>query len=457
MFKFQIDNIPIGKFCTYEVILVFKKKNLNFNSEEKKQYFNNLHNCLVTFFFIKKIISKKIFDYLVVFNALYSSSRVAYYLFNKSKKRSTFSINSGELFYKRNSFILITRANSDVNNLIFLKNKLWKKFKQVKFKQYESELIKKHFKNIFQSKLIFTYSKPSKNINIFNHFKIKKNQKILLAVCSSMDEQFSSKIVGSYYPKKKLFKSTTHWIKFLYNFAKSNPSIFVIVRLHPRDFNNLRQKNISDNAKEIILFSQNIENIQNFKFDWPTNKLSIYNILPQSNIVLAQGSSVVLEAKVLRKEVLLDSLDYSVIPNDLVHIALTEQNYKKKIIEILSTKSSENKINSDLVYFYRWLSLKLIYTAKNYEKESNFDETNFLFRFFNRFFKTQFYKYIINHIKLSRGNYKLLTNFIKNKNETNLAETFFKILPKQGKAQVATNLEKNFVKDNYEFLLKEIK
>ena len=455
--NFKLEDVPIGKFCAYEVLLVFKKKNLNLNIEEKKQYYKNLYNCLITFFFKKKIINKKLFHYMVVFNSLYSSNRVAYYLFDKFRKKSVFNINIGELFYKRNSFILITRAKSDIENLIFLKNHLWKKFKKIKITEYESQLIKQHFKNIFQSKLIFTYSKPAKTINIFNYFGIKKNQKILLAVCSSMDEQFSSKIVGSYYPKKKLFVSTIHWIKFLYNFAKINPSIFVVIRLHPRDFGNLRQKSISDNAKEIMLFSRNVKNLQNFKFDWPEDKLSIYSILPKSDLVLAQGSSVVLEAKVLKKEVLLDSLDYSIIPNDLVHIALTEQNYKKKILEIISIKNIDNKKNNDLVYFYRWLALKLVYTTKNFEKEINFRETNFVYRLLNKFFKRQFYKYLINRIKLSSSHNELLLKFIKNKKETNLAETFLKTLPIERISNNVTSLEKKYVYDNYEFLLKEIK
>jgi len=455
--NFQLDGIPIGKFCAYEVILVFKKKKLNFNLEEKKQYFKNLYNCLITYFFIKKIIYKKLFDYLIVFNSLYSSNRVAYYLFDKFKKKCTFNINLGELFYKRNSFILITRTKSDIDNLVFLKNRLWKKFKHIKFTEYESQLIKKHFQNIFQSKLPFTYSKPSEKINILNYFGIKKNQKILLAVCSSMDEQFSSQIVQSYYPKKKLFKSTLHWLKFLYNFSKKNPSIFVVFRLHPRDFSNKRQKSISDNAKEILKFSKKIKNQQNFKIDWPSNNLSIYSILPQSNIILAQGSSVVLEAKALKKEVLLDSLDYSIIPKDLVHIALTEKGYNKKIIEILSTKNLDNQKNIDLVYFYRWLSLKFIYTVKNYEKNVNFEETNLLYRFSNRFFKKQFYKYIINRIKFSASHNEFLTKFIKNKKETNLAETFLKLLPKQRMNSGVTGLEIKYVKNNYKFLINQIK
>jgi hypothetical protein len=230
-----------------------------------------------------------------------------------------------------------------------------------------------------------------------------------------------------------------------------------VFRLHPRDFSNKRQKSISDNAKEILKFSKKIKNQQNFKIDWPSNNLSIYSILPQSNIILAQGSSVVLEAKALKKEVLLDSLDYSIIPKDLVHIALTEKGYNKKIIEILSTKNLDNQKNIDLVYFYRWLSLKFIYTVKNYEKNVNFEETNLLYRFSNRFFKKQFYKYIINRIKFSASHNEFLTKFIKNKKETNLAETFLKLLPKQRMNSGVTGLEIKYVKNNYKFLINQIK
>lgn len=46
---------------------------------------------------------------------------------------------------------------------------------------------------------------------------------------------------------------------------------------------------------------------------------------------------------------------------------------------------------------------------------------------------------------------------IKNKKETNLAETFLKTLPIERISNNVTSLEKKYVYDNYEFLLKEIK
>lgn len=395
--NFKIENIPLGKFAAYELLLSFKKKNLEFNSDQKKIYLKSLKKSIILFLIIKRLINNYSFTDVIVNNSSYCMNRIVMSLCKKNKK-NVFNLEHGDHFANRLSLLEFTKFSSTVDHRYFLKNKIWPQLKNKNVIAKDNlELVFDHFYSVFDKKLNMTFSsKAVKNFDIRKKIKVLKSQKIILVVTSSYDEQFAAKTIGNKYPKKKLFKSNIDWLKFLVKTAEKNPKLFFILRIHPREMpskrNPLNSELINNFDK---IFNKNLP--KNIFINWPTQNISLYNILPYSDLVLTEGSSVTLEALLFGIPVLTCSQEYSVVPNDLVVISKNKLNYVQNIKKSLNKPIEISKI----LKIISWINLLIINSKINNLKTYNLRE-NFSNKFFNKFFRYFFYYFNvlkINQIK----------------------------------------------------------
>tara|TARA_B100001173_G_scaffold311908_2_gene330804 strand:- start:1336 stop:3090 length:1755 start_codon:yes stop_codon:yes gene_type:complete len=394
--NFKIENIPLGKFAAYELLLSFKKKNLNFDANQQKIYLKSLKKSIFLFFIIKKLINNFFFTDVIVNNSSYSMNRIMMSLCRKYKK-NVYNFEHGDHFGNRLSLLEFTKFSSTINHSYFLKNKIWPHLKNKNTLTKKSlSLVFEHFNSVFDKKLYMTFSKkPERNFNIIDKLKISKSQKIILLVTSSADEGFANKTVGNRYPKKKLFKTNIDWLKFTLNFAKKNPKLFFILRIHPRL---MPSKRNPLNSEEINNFKKIFNNQlpKNIFVNWPSQNISLYNFLPYSDVVLTEGSSVTLEALLFGLPVLTCSEEYSVVPNDLVVISRNKSQYVENIKKNLNKSIQISKILKTI----NWIALKLVSSKINNLKSYNLHES-LINKFFNKFFRYIFLSYnilIINKI-----------------------------------------------------------
>jgi hypothetical protein len=126
-----------------------------------------------------------------------------------------------------------------------------------------------------------------KSDKLFNRF--------ILVATSSMDEVLSLQESGIYnFDKSSLFKSQIEWLTFLINKAKEHSDICFIIRVHPREFPNKRDGVKSQNAEKLEKLFQSLP--ENVIINWPTDNISLYELIPKVDLVLTFWSSVGLEA-----------------------------------------------------------------------------------------------------------------------------------------------------------------
>ena len=395
--NFKLENIPIGKFAIYEILLSFKKRKLDLNKEEKKIFIQNFKKCLIVYYATKDLINSYPFSDIVINNNSYSLNRTLMVLCKKYKK-NTYNFEHGEHFGKRLSLLELSRLSSTTNHNYFLKEKIWPKYKNRNILTQENiDLVFEHYKKVFDKKLNMTFSKkPKKNFDIRNNLKILKSQKIILLVSSSYDEQFAARVIGNRYPKKKIFKSNIEWFEFMINYAKKNSRFFFIFRIHPREIPSSRNPLNSQSIKNFYkIFNQKLP--PNIFINWPEQNISLYNILPYTDLVLTEGSNVTLEALLFGLPVMTCSKDYSVVPNDLVI------NSKSKVEYAINIKKNINKsIKIEcIIKSLNWMVLKFI-KSKISNLNSFYINENYSNRFFNKFFKIYFLKFNLYKIKLIR-------------------------------------------------------
>lgn len=72
----KLDNIEIGRTALYELLLQYKKSNLDFSPAEWSNYLIALKNTLISFFACRRIIEKEQPDRVLSYNSLYSVNRI---------------------------------------------------------------------------------------------------------------------------------------------------------------------------------------------------------------------------------------------------------------------------------------------------------------------------------------------------------------------------------------------
>lgn len=416
--KLKFDGIPVGQFALYTSILINKRQKITqFTKKQKEIYLRDLKECLLTICAFKKIFQTEKASSIILYNSYYGKNRCIKFLANKYKVK-TIIIHAGPN-YANYLKTLIMSTKDYMDNFVDINTKIWKKFKNIPVGLKSINLTKEHLSAEFNSRTIFTYSKAKKrNFNIRKQFNIKSDQKIVLFALSSPDETNASVAVQTPHPRLYDFKDQKSLIEFLIEYARKNPNIFLIIRVHPREFRNKRDNVISSNYYLLKEASLKYKKYKNIKFNMPEDEISLYNILPYIDVFVSHGTSVNYEASLLGLPCILPSGIYPQFPKDLVNIA---------------------KSKKDLIYLI----------DKGLKKEIDFNTIKKAYRFFALYhnystFKVNFLFAPIKHNAFLRAIRYLLRNFFKN-----LDIFFYKFFDNE---KSINDLKKNLDIKNFRYL-----
>ncbi len=151
---------------------------------------------------------------------------------------------------------------------------------------------------------------------------------------SSYDERFSAESTLGIKPIKDLmFPSQIEWIMSLIEYVKNREELFLIIRVHPRDFPNQRDSVTSEHSKKLKeAFSQLPSNAI---VNWPEEKISLYDLKDGTDVFLNAWSMAGVEMTILGKPVVIYSSELVAYPDDLNFIGKTIPDYFNKIELVL--------------------------------------------------------------------------------------------------------------------------
>jgi hypothetical protein len=349
----KIDEVSITLYALYEFLLQHKKSNLTFSELEWSRYIIALKNTLISYFACRTILEEEKPDRVLTYNSLYSVNRIFCQLAEKSGI-PTYSLHAGGNLSNRLGTLMVGREST----LAFLKNIInyWPEYRNMACSRESLGFVTDHFIELFRGKSIFAYSsskQKEKTESIRERFSIESNQKVLVATMSSYDERFAAETIGAI-PNdyQLLFPKQVDWIKALIEYFKSREDLFLIVRVHPREFPNKRESVKSEHAKMLeVLFEKLPDNIG---INWPTDNLSIYDLAEETDVFLNAWSSVGKEMSIFGIPVVLYSPQLIFYPADLNYVGRTEVDYFAQIEQALQDGWSFEHIRKA----YRWYSLE---------------------------------------------------------------------------------------------------
>ena len=287
-FNFQYEKLPFGKIALYEFWLTHKLSTYEIPQINYSEALALLRNCIYTFQSMTKILEKIKPDRIVMYNSLYSVNRVVCYLADQMNIPH-FTIHAGPNFarmYRQLTIFKGLQAQVEIN-----RHPVLKRFQE---NPASSDHLKKVFEHANQFLLAqspWVYSKKSANISS-EEFKekigAKNHRRVVLAVSRSNDERLAAKLSGlNIFKNKPIFENQAAWMDWLVKYASNHPDVFIIYRVHPREFPNKRENVLSENAKSILKYIKNTTVPKNFFFNLPDQNISLHDLLKITDLHLS--------------------------------------------------------------------------------------------------------------------------------------------------------------------------
>ena len=283
------DGIPLGRIALYQLAIRSEQINLNLADDEWDEYLIELRNTVYAWLAARRLIDEHKPDRVIVYNGLYSVNRAAC-LLAEARGIPALFLHAGANLSNRLQRLMLGRGDtfSYYSRLV----EGWPRFSEIPCDSHLLSQVTDHYLQLIEARSIFVYSKVRSDgsFSLRQRFGISASQKVAVATLGSYDEEVAAEMVGARTIRKEpLFKTQVEWIEALVEFMHRHPNIFLIIRVHPREFPNRRDSKKSEHAR--LLEQALLQLPANVKVNWPTDQISIYDLVEETDVFLNSWSS----------------------------------------------------------------------------------------------------------------------------------------------------------------------
>jgi hypothetical protein len=347
---FTYEGVEVGRIVTYELFLQYKKMSPRLNDEEWEYYRIYLRNSLLSLIGFIRIYTQEKPDAVFFYSPQYDVNGVAAAHVIRQGSRAYF-IEGSSSNAERYSALRVW--DWGVHGLVNPALSHWDTAKHLVTEE-DARRVTGHFLELLRGRSFAVYSEPVKNgFSLRARFGVPDGAKIVLATLSSFDEAYAAYMIGKF-PERKVkspvFRDQFEWIQKTIAHVANRPDIFLIVRVHPRDYPNKRDPRQSEQA---ALWEKMFEaRPANVAINWPQDKLSIYSIFGQVDAVVTGWSATGTEALAFGVPVVTYDRFLPSYPADIHLTGESEAEYLANIDRALQCgRSLANAQNA-----YRWLA-----------------------------------------------------------------------------------------------------
>lgn len=364
----EIEGIQIGKIALYQLMLRRKRIETDLSQEEFSDYLVELRNTIYAWQAGKKLLDLEKPDCVVVYNALYSINRVICQLAERRGIPHYFLHAGGNLFNRLQTLWI---GRGDTFSFFPHLLRQWPRFSEVPCRIEDISMITEHYLELLRGRSTFVYSKPKSSDykDIRKYFGVRPEQKLLVATLSSYDEERAAEVVGArVHAKTPLFATQIQWVQSLISYAEKRPDLFLILRVHPREFPNKREGVMSHHALQLKEAFADVPS--NVFVNWPDDDISMYDLADQADVFLNSWSSVGKEMALLGIPVVLYAPELVFYPADLGYVATTEVDYFRAIEQALTDGWSFERVRNAFRWYVFEFIRATIYIGDSYVKLS---------------------------------------------------------------------------------------
>ena len=348
-------NEPLRKFATYNLILLHKIVDIQLltNDTYYLQYRREYEQVLLSYYSFQNYINQNDITGVFITNSFYPTNRTVAWL-AENRRIPVYWLHAGGSLHNRLHTLNIGKGHH--YNILHSWLARWQATHETRAAPIVGiKHVTEHFKTLLEGKNIFVYSSNKfKSEGMHSFFDVPLGKRVILAVLSSQDERVAVETINVLEPPTALlFKTQVDWLEKLICFVKKNPDIYLIIRVHPRDFPNRRDAVISTQAN---LLKEKLVNLPiNIKVNWPTENISLYQLATIVDICVHNGTTVGKEFSLLGIPTVNYMSSGLCYPYNLSFYGFTEKEYFEAIDEALMKKWCYKTAKNA----FRWSSLEL--------------------------------------------------------------------------------------------------
>lgn len=352
--ELEVDGVPLGRYAAYEVWLSNKLVSTELSDEIWLQYLGQLRNTLLTYLAAKRVLAQERPDSVVVFNDHYSVNHA----FCSAAQRAgipTYTIHGGNHIVRRGETLSMFRSNHTMEEIF--RSQAWTDYQTEPIGAAEVDLVGDHFSGLLEASSAFAYSSGFKGtdaVELRQRLGVRQGTPILLAPMSSEDELMAVRLIDaipSTLEQKSLFIDQFEWVEFLLEYARNNPELHLVLRLHPRMFPNKREGTLSPVVGKLMALRTKAPD--NVTFNMPSDGIGLYDLMQVVDVLLNFRSSVGAELAAFGIPVVVPSnSDFYTYPGTLNRIGHSRDGYVAEIERALEEEwSLENTRRA-----FRWFA-----------------------------------------------------------------------------------------------------
>ena len=351
---YEWDSIDVARYALYEFLLNRKLNSIVFEVDEWQEYKIHFKNSLLTAIAGNKILSYFKPDRLTTYNSNYSVNHIMCALAD-IYNIPHYSLHAGGHIKFRLEEMTIYKGY--LAGYSWNTHKIWHEYLKHPIGKKSILYVNSHIDTLLKAKSPWVYSIISKKLSendLRNYFGILPHQKVLIATMSSEDERFAAEIVGNIpIMQIPIFKTNLEWVNYLIDLVKSDNSLFLIIRVHPREFPNKRENVLSKQTNVLKNTFINLPN--NIKINYPKDNISLHDLIKITDVCLNSTSTSGVEFLIFGIPVVIyDKNQLFSYGTELNIISNNIDSYKHNILQAIKNgKSLNNVINT-----YRWLSYR---------------------------------------------------------------------------------------------------
>lgn len=350
--EFQVENIPIGRLAAYEFYLVYKLNSFEIPETLWLHYVGQLRNSLAVLLASKKFLGEVQPERVIVYNALYSVNHVVMHV-AEQLGIAALAIHGGFNVERILETLIVSRNARSI--LASSRSESWFAQRGLPIDARSIEEVSTYVKFLLRGTGAFVYSSAyglNSVQDLRRRFGVTDDQKVLLCATSSGDELFAARMVGALPPivrDNSMFGDQVEWLQYVIGMARRHPEWCVIIRVHPREFPNRRERQLSQNA---IALTEVLSDLPtNVKVNWPDQAVSLYDLAQITDVLLNGSSSVGAEFALLGIPVVVhDPENLFNYPRGLNYSAASLLEYELVIAQALSAGWSFEHVRNA----FRW-------------------------------------------------------------------------------------------------------
>jgi hypothetical protein len=361
--------IELGRIALSHFLINHKKNNLDFSDTDWRRYQTDLENTLLSYAACRILFDREQPDRVLVYTPAYSVNFVCCEIARLRSIPHYYVAAAGNLSDRLQRLVLARGHAVD-----FQKNNIahWPKFSDVPISQDDVEYTTEHVLELLRGTSPFVYSSPSRETakDLRSHFGVRSDQKVLVATTSSHDEVFASQVCGLWPANARMaFATTIEWIEALVAYVARRPELFLIVRVHPREFPNKREAIKSEHA---LMLQRHLTALpDNVRVNWPTDRISLYDLACIADVGLNAWSSAGKELALFGIPVVCYAPDLLIYPENLNYYAVTPAGYFKQVERALRDGWSVEIARRA----FRWFTLEYSRAMLDLSESVSFNET----------------------------------------------------------------------------------